>query len=295
MWVESKPNERKFITYTGQLPTNLYRYRSLSPDTFERTVEFELIEEAVYLAALKDLNDPDEGRFIVQFSGTDEDILNYCRQAASTTENITDPVYLEAKSKKLLEEVKRASYMAPDHVIQYMRYVQSHILRVASFTTNPVNYSMWANYAKFVDDKGHSIDHGGICIEYRCDEGWRSETLHPVNYSDAIPVINPVDRDEGKLVATLYAKAMEWHSEAEWRLAYVLQTMPPFGKNFDVNAKIKLEGSVTGIIFGINTPQTAATEIIRRVSSVRPGLSYRRVVVNPVTYVRKLMDIENIV
>ena len=295
MWVKSEPNQRKFITYAGPLPSKLYRYRSLSPDTFERTVEFELIEEAVYLAALKDLNDPDEGRFLVRFSGTDEDILNYWRKAISTTENTTDFFYLEAKAKKLLEEVKVASYMAPDHVIQYMRYVQSHVLRIASFTTIPVNYSMWANYAKFVDDKGRSIDHGGICIEYRCDEGWRSETLHSVDYSDVIPVINPVDRDEGKLVATLYAKSREWRSEAEWRLAYVLQTMPPFRKNFDINAKIKFEGAVTGVIFGIRTPQTAVAEIICRVSSVRPGLSYRRVVVDPVTYMRKLVDIENVV
>jgi hypothetical protein len=87
--------------------------------------------------------------------------------------------------------------------------VLERVQRVACFTTQAVNYSMWANYAKFVHPTNGPIDHGGICLEYQCDESWRNTTLHPVEYSDTVPEIDIVNRDESELIKVLYTKSRE--------------------------------------------------------------------------------------
>ena len=61
-WVvgDGAPN---YIRYAGPLPASLYRYRSVSAGNIDRIIDFEIIGEAFFLAALGELNDPDEGRF----------------------------------------------------------------------------------------------------------------------------------------------------------------------------------------------------------------------------------------
>ena len=56
-----------YIRYDGELPSTLFRYRSISSKTIERLLNFEILESGVYLSSLKQLNDPDEGRFLVRF------------------------------------------------------------------------------------------------------------------------------------------------------------------------------------------------------------------------------------
>jgi len=48
--------------FSGVLPSTLFRYRSLSDDWIKERFEFEVLDEAVFLAGADTLNDPDEGR-----------------------------------------------------------------------------------------------------------------------------------------------------------------------------------------------------------------------------------------
>jgi hypothetical protein len=292
VWTQNSRSEKKIITYTGPLPEKLFRYRTITPSTLNRTIDFEILEEAIFLAGLKDLNDPDEARFLVKFVGSDQDILDYWRSALHSVRQGLSDSEIEIEARALLDKVIKSGYIPPEPVVLHTRHVLDHVLRVACFTTQPGNHSMWANYAKHVDATGKTIDHGGICLEYRCDGSWRNETLHPVEYSDAIPEVNPIERDESKLVKVLYTKSREWRCEEEWRIAYVLQATPPFQDNFAVNSKIKLEGAVASVIFGLNTPSPIIDEIRARVSAAKPGIAFKRVVRNPLTFNRELAELK---
>ena len=84
MWTPSDPAERKYISYTGSLPSRLYRYRTISRSNLDRLIEFEVLEEAIYLAGMGELNDPDEGRFKITFGDCYEDVLSYWRGSIAT-------------------------------------------------------------------------------------------------------------------------------------------------------------------------------------------------------------------
>lgn len=151
---------------------------------------------------------------------------------------------------------------------------------------------MWANYAKFVHPENGPIDHGGICIEYQGGEHWRSTTMHPVEYSDTIPKINLVKRDESELVKAAYMKSMEWRCEDEWRIAYVIQSTTPFPDNLTLNSKIRVENGVTGIIFGKNTPDWVVEKIRAIVSVAKPNVLHKKVILNLWTLKRELIELQ---
>lgn len=279
------------ISYTRPFPAMLYRYRSVSPSTLNQLIEFEILEEGVYLAGLKDLNDPDEGRFLVSFKGTREEIASYWKEAFKSVGTGISVDEAERRAYERADEIIAAGRHVPKHVVNHTRHVVEHVFRVACFTTLPMNYSMWANYAKYSDGSKASIDHGGICIEYTCDEDWKSVNLHPVVYSDDVPEINPVVRDEPELVKAVYSKSSEWRCEDEWRIFMILQCMPPFPSNLTVNSKIQVEGCVSGVIFGLKTPDHVVAEVSARVKLAGRAISLRRVVRDPTTYDRVLCDV----
>lgn len=150
---------------------------------------------------------------------------------------------------------------------------------------------MWANYAKYFDSSDAALGHGGVCIEYACDENWRSVNLHPVLYSDDIPRINPVPRDEAELVKAVYSKSSEWRCENEWRAFMVIQSTPPFPENLTENSKIRVEGGVSGVVFGLKTPNEIITEVRQRLEQASRKISLRQVVRDPTTYDRVLRDV----
>lgn len=291
MWSKADPNEKKLISYAGKLPLKLYRYRTVTSSNLDRIINFEIIEEGIYLAGLKDLNDPDEGRFLIKIQGSERDIFEYWKNAVKSTCPELTVSQIKSEARSLTHRVIQLDRIVPEHIITYTRYVLEHVLRVACFTTQPINYSMWANYAKFIHPSDGPIDHGGICIEYNCDEGWRSTTLHPVEYSDIIPEINVVTRDESELIKAVYKKSTEWRCEDEWRIVEILKAMPPFPDNLTVNSKMRLENGVSSIIFGLKTPSFLIEEIRTKVTAANPRISYKKVVRNSLTFNRELINI----
>ena len=119
----------------------------------------------------------------------------------------------------------------------------------------------------------------------------RVGNLHPVEYSDDLPTIKLINRDEFDLAMTLYKKTREWRGEDEWRIMSIIQAQPPFPLNFTANSKIRLENGVSAVIFGTNTPEILADKIRSKVSSKRPSMTFKRVVRDQLTYDRKLVTI----
>lgn len=292
MWTKANPNAKMLISYSGSFPEKLYRYRTVSSANLDRLVNFEIIDEAIYLAGLKDLNDPDEGRFLIKFEGSRTEIMEYWKEAMKSSYPAWSIAEIESEASSYTERVISSGYIIPEHVVHFTRYVLEHILRVACFTTQPVNYSMWANYAKYIHPTDGPIEHGGICLEYYCDEAWRCGNLHPVEYSDTIPEINVTKRDENELAKVVYKKSREWRCEEEWRIMSIIQSMPPFPDNLTANSKIKLENSIASVIFGLNTPKELIEEIRARVSAAKPKILFKQVVHDPTTFNRQLRDMK---
>lgn len=288
MWKKSNPTIIPMITYAGDLPTRLYRYRSISPGNIDRLIDFEILDECIFLAGLKDLNDPDEGRFLMSFSGTPQEIIDYWSLAIRKTSPGLLDTEIKMQAESNARQIIANDFAVSDHVVSYTRSVLETIVRVACFTTHPVNYSMWANYAKYYHPADGPIDHAGVCIEYRCDASWRPGNLHPVEYSDDLPVVKLINRQEFDLVKTLYKKTREWRGEDEWRIMSIIDAKPPYPANLTANSKVKLENSVAAVIFGKNTPGTIIDQIKTRVSMKKPSVIFKRVVRNPLTYNREL-------
>ena len=288
MWklADSSP---RWIAHKGALPERLYRYRRVTPETLDRLINFEVLGEAVFLAALKDLNDPDEFRFVLKFNGTREEIFNHWCALLREASPATSVENIEAEARVRAEMVLSNNNSAPIAVLEEMRNIFSNVMRVACFTTDPVNYSMWANYAQCVTQQGATVGHGGICIEYVCDEGWRHSTLCPVEYSHSIPVLNVLSRDEADMVGALYSKAYEWRAEEEWRITGLIHAMPPFPENLAANAKVKFEGAVASVIFGMATPNNVIEEIASQIRAKNSMVALKRVVRDSVSYERKVI------
>ena len=291
MWTPSDPDERKYISYTGPLPNRLYRYRTVSRTNLDRLIEFEVLGEAIYLAGMGELNDPDEGRFKITFGDCYKDVLSYWRGAISRHSPALSSDQVEAQARSNADETAAFGYQPPDRVVDYTRSVLEKVVRVACFTTQPTNYSMWANYAKYFDDDGRAHDHAGVCIEYVCDEAWRTTTLHPVEYSDEVPEVNVVAGIELDIVRAMYQKSREWRCEEEWRITSVIQSMPPFPANLTANSKIKIEGAVSAVIFGMKAPDYLIREIQARVAESKPDIRFRKVVRDARTFTRKVVDL----
>lgn len=287
MWIPDN-GTKKYISYDGPLPSSLYRYRSVSPKNIERLIDFEIAEEAIFLAGLKDLNDPDEGRFTINFGEDYNEILKYWQRAIARTHPELPflDVFMQAKSNA--DQLVATDYLVPDGTIAYTRDVLEQLVRVACFTTQPTNYSMWANYAKQFDENGSALDHGGICIEYQCDEGWRSTTLHPVAYADLVPEISVTKEYESELVRAMYSKAREWRCENEWRITSIIDARPPFPANLTGNSQMKIAGAVQSVIFGLKATDSMMNMFISRLKPVRPNLLFKRVVRDARTFERKL-------
>ena len=134
---------------------------------------------------------------------------------------------------------------------------------------------MWANYAKFID-KEKVIDRAGICIEYRIDKGFKSLNLHPVEYTDSVPIVR-VDKDiEDFSNKMFYVKHTSWSYEKEWRISSVLQATYPFEKLLTTNSKLRLESSINAIIFGEYTPFNIIKKIFEKVNNANPSIEFKQ-------------------
>lgn len=264
-----------YITYSGELPNYLYRYRSINTQNIDRLIDFELCDEAVFLAGLGDLNDPSEGRFLVKFSEDEEVLLKYFLKGLQ--QEYPDDNQRYEIAKQCIKNVVNSDYRPSDITVSNYQNIFGKIFRVACFTEDPLNKPMWANYAKFIDGN-QVIDRAGICIEYKASTAFKTLNIHPVIYDDAIPniIVNESIQDFSSKI--FYTKESSWSYEKEWRISAILQSQTPFPKNLATNAKVKLNSAISAIIFGEKTPQNIVDIIIERVKAANSSIEFRKAV-----------------
>lgn len=265
--------------FAGTLPQTLYRYRSLSNDWVEKRLEFEVLDEAVYLAGADDLNDPEEGRVRWKAQGSFDVALKVVVKTLLEENRNANPTDLIARASEIARRMVDNSSI-PKGTVDQMSSILGKLVRIACFTTRPLNGPMWTHYGNFSDGNGSITPHGGLCIEYSIDESWRRAGLRPVEYREKRPEINMLEREtlEAQFEYASRVKSPDWAYEDEWRLVAYIDAKPPWPGNLTTNSKLKLEGSVRSVILGLNAKGTAVEKLIDIVRKKSSKIALRRVI-----------------
>lgn len=264
-WKEAPADRIPFISYEGELPDSFFRYRTIDLALLDsRIIDFELNESGIYLSGLDDLNDPCEGRLTIEFS-SEADAIRYWFNALSELHPHQDEISLLAEAISRHRIYKKSPDFSLDGVYNLYQTIGRKHIRIACFTTDPINMAMWASYAKYIDsDNKVSIDGGGLCIEYQFGDEIRKEPFHPVLYTSKVPTYNPSIDDEKSLAKVFLTKSTEWSYEQEWRLIRTLTPIDTSDPPKTCNSKLKIEGAVKRVIFGIETPRAIIDHILNR-------------------------------
>jgi len=257
------PENWNSVRFDGTLPDVIYRYRQLRADTVEQIVSFEIVEEAVFLAGMGQLNDPDEGRIRWVLDGSEEDIYEFWKRALRDQHPGATLSEIRKEARERTKLVIQENRIVRPSVVSEFNFLIDNLVRVACFTTNSLSNSMWSHYGKWVENSGVK-EHGGICIEYECGEAWRKVGLCPVSYSQGRPTVNmlaPHQEKAQQFAKALFSKDPSWSYEDEWRIVAFVDARPPFPDNLTQNSKLRFEGGVRAVMFGLNATDRIVQDV----------------------------------
>ncbi len=280
----SLPEGWTALPFSGELPPTLFRYRPLNDDWVDKRMDFEVLDEAVFLAGADTLNDPDEGKIQWLAQGSYEVAVKVVMDVLLAQHSDANPVDLLPKAWEIARAMVNSSSI-PKETVDQMHSVLGKLLRIACFTTRPLNGAMWTHYGHYSDSNGRVTPHGGLCIEYYVDESWRQAGLQPVEYVEKRPAINMLARDslEAQFAYAARVKSPDWAYEDEWRLVAYIEAKPPWPLNLTANSKLKMEGSVRSVILGLNAHDSIAKNVIDAIRQKAPHIALKRVIRDELT------------
>jgi hypothetical protein len=254
------------LKFEGTLPPVLYRYRKVKIDELERLIEFEVVDEAVFLAGIGQLNDPDEGRIRWVLDGSQEIIYEHLKEVITKQNPTMSRVAIKREAQETARTIMTEGRVIRPSIIEQFNSFISNLVRVACFTTHPVNKPMWSHYGNLIDGL-RTLEHGGICIEYNCGESWRHMGLCPVSYSSDRPSINMIGSDHERglqLTKAMFFKDSRWGYEDEWRIAAYMEKNAFYPANLEINSRLQFPNCILSVIFGLNAPDN----MIERVRNI---------------------------
>ena len=161
-------------------PAALYRYRSLSGDSFKYTQDI-FLRHRLYLPLASSMNDVTEGRCGLEIP------------------NLPLPTSITP-----MQELWAKGNFAWGMDIRRRQALQR--FRLAAFSSTCDNPLLWAHYAD---------SHRGICIGFRVERSTDLKSAVEVKYQDTPPVWRGEDSD---LVQKVFCtKWSHWEYEKEWR------------------------------------------------------------------------------
>lgn len=228
---------------TGPRPERLYKYKSLRGEGIHH-VEQVLVHRSMWLSAPSQFNDPWEGRFSLDFAGSESDKLATYRQmiAWEFGENVPEQVVDEQAKQWLNDQPDEATVrQAAKHAIENSRAC----LRILSLTEKPDDLLMWAYYADA---------HAGICFEFDTTAGDDSIFANalPVDYRDDFPVVEFYKQEAviDKVRYVAFMKSTSWSHEKEWRVVKPSDDPTPSGLIVSYP-----EGALRSVILGSDVPK----------------------------------------
>ena len=166
-------------------PSNFYRYRSLAGNgrNFTKSI---VVENRLYFAAPRDLNDPYDCRPNFSLNRT-EKAFDFRFGAIELRGSDDD-----------LDEIKK----------RYWKRIESQngVLCLSAVANSAL---MWSHYAD---------SHRGVCLQFDA-EHWYFTMARPINYAHERAIIDPWNDDNHTAEeAGIYTKSRDWAYEAEWRI-----------------------------------------------------------------------------
>lgn len=293
-WSERRVNGPGYMRFDGPIPEFLYRYRSVDIGDLDKILG-EVVGETIWLGDFSTVNDDQEGAIDLYIEGTEKEIKEFWSRKLQGRRNYYDPL---AYARDLDFYVRRTLAvmpgLPPEFVDLYRRILVERVVRLACFTENPLNPAMWAHYAKLKTPSGAPRDAGGVVIKYaKFADAGDSANLAPVTYSDKIPRINLLQLSEQDLVQSLYRKATEWSYEQEWRITSLLEIEDEqeIKSNFNANSRIRLEGAVQEVYFGIHCPPEVKERIVKTASEHKSNIRFKTAALNKLTREIVLRDL----
>lgn len=187
------------------MPDSLFHFCAVNTDDRKNWLQNILIDSQVYFRSREQLNDPNELRPRIIFSGTDKKIREYVRQMVLTRWSH------KLSPAKRLQEENRLIYLyrnAPDGIEVTLHELLDRV-GIFCLTKSSDHPLLWAHYAD---------GSRGICIEFDANVGLFL-AAQKVHYTDQIPVINRlVDDREEILKKSMFTKGADWFYEQEWRI-----------------------------------------------------------------------------
>lgn len=279
IWLPLEGNWQAAKIYAAEIPPTLYRYRRLDMAALDR-FDFEVVEEGIFLSGAGNLNDPDEGRLRLVMTGSRRELVaKWVSLLSDHSAPRLSAAELEHVAEQHADEVLANGGAAKGTVIEAFKSLLNDLLRIACFTTTPINAGMWSKYGTLVRS-GQEYEAAGICIEYATDEDWRKVGLAPVSYSDIRPTVNVLNEAVllREMADALFVKSKSWENECEWRIIAFLQAQPPYPKNLTENSKLGFQGGVRSLIFGPNTPTDVVDMLRTRLDASGRKVPLKRVV-----------------
>ena len=235
-----------------KLPKTVYKYRSWD-DKFHKKV---LKENQLYMAALRQFNDPFDGRIPTKFEllNTDEKKWQYAFKMCEGRESIFNKngLTIESESKRIFNELKNSMNLIQGSYSEIEWERNNKYYGVLSLSKRWNSILMWSHYAD---------SHKGYCI------GFNGELLQKfnhlsrggfVNYTDDYPEISPLDDDVYRIWEQWNNKAKEWEYEEEYRIIWGLE------KPMENSERILRfpDSFVNEVIIGISASEKTEKEIL---------------------------------
>lgn len=222
---------------TAIIPPKLYKYQPCNDQTLDN-----LKYRRIWFSKPAMFNDPFDCS--INFCKLDDaqwDNLYYNMKQYETDGLDQNFINTYLRGDKPTNELKAGFSNAVLAILKEEREAEIQQLGIACFSEKVDDILMWSHYAD---------GHKGFCLEFNTKFEFFSKAL-PVNYSETLPVLDPIDKTIHPLMVLATTKAIGWAYEKEWRVFH-----EESNRGIRIDPKI-----ITGIYFGCAMPK-ANKEII---------------------------------
>jgi len=235
-------------------PLHIYKYRHLETESENPEAKAALIRRArdlvvhglIWMSAPRQLNDPYDMRFRVQFGDHREELIR--RQGHILN-------HLPPHERMLrFEIIRRNKPTAADEMA--IRANLEGRLGVFCASQDPRNEPMWAHYG---------ADHEGFCVQLRTIEDGIFLNLGKVNYTNTFPRIDIPMTTVNPPWLALKSKSVAWAYEREWRICFDQNDFA-----FKLRPKV-----ISGVILGARASE-ATRAVIRQFNDEREAAGHPR-------------------
>lgn len=247
----------------GNIPINLYKYRSLSGDFGRATVEQIISKNRIYWQSPLQFNDPFDCLPVLKFPFNIKERKRFSAKAAVQGNS--------AKGRRARRGVMRdINKVHRKEMEDILKASWAHWLEdtaVTCFSEVGDEPLMWGHYAD---------SHKGVCFKFHEYAGDKLQWFAmPVAYYEERPIVKLTSfSDEENAMKALFSKANWWEYEREhrmidWRGKPGLRSFPHYAlKEVILGAKISSEDEA----------------FVRSLSAGRPGLSVTKAKIHPTQY-----------